>query len=147
MKYPLDELMDKRSILLLKIERIDDQEVRERLWKEFSDYTVAIWGYINEGVCTIDQVEEWHKELYETNGKMWDLEADIRGGKEGTMSLEEVGKRAIEIRNFNGVRVAIKSKIVETIGMGYKDIKINHASTQSYKDYKKSNPVGNPKNF
>ena len=112
MRYPLDELLDKRSIVLLKIERIKDDDLKERLWKEFSDYTVAIWQYIEERTCTIRQIEEWHKELYESNGKTWDLEANIRKGQLDHMSLEEVGKTAIKIRESNGIRVAIKSKIV-----------------------------------
>lgn len=139
MKYPLDELLDKRSIVLLKIERIKDDDLKERLWKEFSDYTVAIWEYIKEGFCTIQQVEEWHKEIYIANGTTWDLESDIRKGQINDMSLEEVGKTAIKIRESNGIRVAIKSKIVEISGIGYKDIKINHASLDSYKKYEKDN--------
>src|SRR3989344_706650 len=139
MRYPLDELLDKRSIVLLKIERIKDDDLKERLWKEFSDYTVAIWEYIKEGVCTIQQVEEWHRELYESNGATWDLESGIRKGQIGDMSLEDVGRTAMKIRESNGIRVAIKSKIVEIVGIGYKDIKINHASIESYKEYEKKN--------
>ncbi len=143
MRYPLDELLDKRSIILLKIERIQSEELKERLWKEFSDYTVAIWEYIKEGICTVQQIEEWHKELYESNGITWNLESDLRKGKDGEMSLEEVGKRSIEIRKSNGIRVAIKSKVVEITGVGYKDIKMNHASIDSYKEYER-NRLTNP---
>jgi len=136
MRYPLDELLDKRSIIQLKIERIEDSEDRKRLIKEFSDYTFAICDYINEKVCTKEQVEEWHKHLYDANGNTWDLEAKIRKGQIGNISLEEVGKTAIAIRENNGVRVRIKSDIVSKTGIGYKDIKINHASEKTYK----SNP-------
>ena len=131
MRYPLDELLDKRSIIQLKIERIEDNEDKERLKREYKDYTNAIQEYIREGVCTKEQFEWWHLELYRANGKTWDLEANIRKGQIGDLSLEEVGKTAIKIREANGIRVGIKSKIVETIGMGYKDVKINHASEQN----------------
>lgn len=133
MRYPLDELLDKRSIIQLKIERIDDSEDRKRLIKEFSDYTFAISDYINERLCTIAQVEEWHRRLYDANGNTWDLESKIRRGQVGNLSLEEVGKTAIAIRESNGVRVRIKSDIVEKTGIGYRDIKINHASEKTYK--------------
>lgn len=133
MRYPLDELLDKRSIIQLKIERIDDSEDRKRLIREFSDYTFAISDYINEKVCTREQVEEWHNKLYDANGSTWDLESKIRKGQIGDLSLEEVGKTAISIRESNGVRVRIKSNIVEKVGIGYKDIKINHASEKTYK--------------
>lgn len=131
MIYPLDELMDKRSIIQLKIERIENNEERDRLKKELKDYAWAIEEYIRKGVCTKELVEKWHKELYEINGKIWDLEADIRKGQLKDLTLEEVGKRAIAIRENNGQRVRIKSRIVSVTGAGYKDIKINHASQNS----------------
>lgn len=128
MRYPLDEILDKKSIIQLKIERIDDSETRERLLREIKDYEQAIKEYIEENICTVEEVLEWTKKLYEINGKIWDLEAAIRQGREGELGLEEVGRRAIKIRENNGVRIRIKSQIVDQIGRGYKDIKINHAS-------------------
>lgn len=134
MRYPLDELLDKRSIVQLKIERIYDEEDRQRLRKEFEDYTGAIREYVSEGVCTTEQVRKWHQELYDVNGTTWNLESNIRKGQLGDMSLEEIGRTAIAIRESNGIRVRIKSKIVEQVGVGYKDIKINHASEKTYRD-------------
>ncbi len=128
MRYPLDELLDKRSIIQLKIERISENLEKENLWKEFIDYTLAINEYIIEKVCNKEEINTWSKELYEINGQIWDLEAEIRKGREQELGLEEVGRRAIEIRRKNGIRVSIKGEIVEKTGMGYKDIKINHAS-------------------
>lgn len=128
MRYPLDELIDKRSIVQLKIERIQDDSERERLRKEFQDYTQAIEEYVREEVCKLENVHEWHNQLYQANGATWDLESKIRTGQIGDLSLEEIGRTAIRIRESNGVRIRIKSSIVEKIGMGYKDIKINHAS-------------------
>ena len=140
MRYPLDELLDKKSIIQLKIERIEDNSDRERLKKEFSEYILAIEKYIQEGICSLEQSQGWYKELYEANGKTWDLESKIRKGQLGNLEdiniLAEIGRTAVKIRESNGVRVGIKSKIVEAIGLGYKDIKINHASEDSLRDYK-----------
>lgn len=139
MRYPLDELLDKRSIIQLKIERIENNFEKERLKKECSEYTAAIEEYIKEGICSLEQIEKWHKELYEANGKTWDLEASIRKGQLGNLGeinvLADIGRTAVKIRESNGIRVGIKSKIVEAIGMGYKDIKINHASEDILKNY------------
>jgi hypothetical protein len=132
MRYPLDELIDKRSIVQLKIERIEDDLDKERLRLESKDYSNAIKEYIDESACTPEQVEEWHKQLYEANGKTWDLEARIRKGQIGDLSLEEIGRTAIKIRESNGIRIRVKSDIVEKTGIGYKDIKINHASEKAY---------------
>jgi hypothetical protein len=54
---------------------------------------------------------------------MWTLEADLRKGKEGELGLEEVGRRAIAIRDLNKQRVTLKNSISK-----FKDIKINHVS-------------------
>ncbi|MBS3078621.1 hypothetical protein J4218_00700 [Candidatus Pacearchaeota archaeon] len=130
MRYPIDELIDKRSIIQLKIERIGDNSAKERenLRREFQDYTDAISEYVSEGVCTAEQAEEWHERLYKANGTTWDLETKIRRGQLEEISLEEVGRTAIAIRESNGVRVRIKAEIVSATGIGYKDVKINHAS-------------------
>ena len=135
MRYPLDELLDKRSIIQLKIERIEDNKDRERLRKESGDYSQAIEEFVGDRICTQENILEWEKELYETNGKIWDLEANIRKGQIGDLSLEEIGRTAIRIREINGVRVGIKSKIVKTIGQGYTDIKINHASERPSENF------------
>jgi len=135
MRYPLDELLDKRSIIQLKIEGGDEKLNRERLMKEYQDYSKAIEEYISDKICTREQVEAWHKELYEINRKIWDLEDNIRKGQTGHLTLEEVGRTALAIRDSNGIRVAIKAKVVSTIGIGYREIKINHASEQAIKRY------------
>lgn len=130
MRYPLDELIDKRSIIQLKIERIEDEEDKERLKEEFVDYTQAVEEYIKEEVCSSKQVETWHKLLYEVNGVTWDLEVNIRKGQIGDMKLEEVGKTTIAIRENNGKRVRIKSEIVRKTGIGFVDVRVNHASAK-----------------
>jgi hypothetical protein len=134
MRYPLDELIDKRSIIQLKIERIEDEEDKRRLEKEFRDYTLAIEEYVGEGACSSEKVSEWHRRLYEAKGTTWDLEVNIRKGQTCNMPLEEIGRTAIKIRESNGIRVRIKSEIVKTTGIGYRDIKINHASQKTYED-------------
>jgi hypothetical protein len=135
MRYPLDELLDKRSIIKLKIERIEDDIDRERLREEYKDYSEAIKEFITESTCTQKNILEWSEMLYEANGKIWNLEANIRKGQIGDLSLKEIGLTAIKIRESNGIRVGIKSSIVQTIGQGYTDIKINHASEKTLKNY------------
>ena len=126
--------------IITKIERIEDNSDRERIKKELSEYREAIFEYVREGKCSPEQIEQWHKELYEANGKTWDLEARIRKGQlenlEDIIVLAEIGRTAVKIRESNGIRVGIKSKIVEATGIGYRDIKINHASQDTLKDYK-----------
>lgn len=121
MEMPLPELLDRLVIVRLKAERIGDKKKKEEL--EF--YNKELENYRKKGFIIKN---EWLKKLYEVNGKIWDLEADIRKGKEGELGLEEVGRRAIEIRNLNKTRISIKNEITEITGSGFKDVKVNHAS-------------------
>lgn len=130
MRYPIDELLDKKSIIQLKIERIKDYTGKERLKKEFSDYENAVGEYKQAGISE-EVIEKGYKDLYEVNGKVWDLEAAVRQGRDKELGLEELGRRCIAVRELNKVRIKIKSQIVEATGIGYPDIKINHVSAKS----------------
>lgn len=120
MKMPISEILDRYSIAILKKERANaDNEI------ELNDLNLEINNY-REINSTL--ISEYIDKLIEINGKIWDLESDIRKGKEGELGLEEVGRRAIQIREFNKIRVGYKNKIVEYFNEGYKDIKMNHVS-------------------
>lgn len=120
MKLPISEILDRYSIAILKKVRANAENE-----KEIKDLENVISNYrlINEKI-----ISEYIDNLLDINGKIWDLESDIRKGKEGELGLEEVGRRAIKIREFNKIRVGYKNKLVEFFDEGYKDIKINHAS-------------------
>ena len=118
---PLPEILDRLSIIQLKIERIGEPHLK----KEAEEYEKAIREFEQKGVRVN---KEWLINLKIINGKIWDLESDIRKGKEHLLGLEEVGRRAIAIRELNKQRVGLKNKIVEETGLGFKDVKMNHAS-------------------
>lgn len=65
--------------------------------------------------------------LLVANGNVWKLESAIRRGKEGEMSLEEIGRRALAIREFNRFRVSLKDALSKTMG-GFRHVKTDHAS-------------------
>jgi len=121
MEIPLAELIDRYSIMRLKAERIGDPYLNN----ELVVLQHSIDRYKERGTLVS---EEWIQKLYEINGKMWDLEYDIRKGKEGELGLEEVGRRALLIRDLNKQRVSVKNEIADMTGSGFKDIKMNHAS-------------------
>jgi len=123
MEVPLAELLDRLVIVKLKLERIKgcDKE------KEYEFYLKELEEYKKKGVKVKD---EWLEKLYEANSKIWDLESDIRKGRDGELGLEEVGRRAIAIRDINKIRISIKNDIVEETKSGFKDVKMNHASSE-----------------
>lgn len=121
MKMPISEILDRYSIAILKKERADAENS-----KEISDFRFEIDSYLKDHYEFINQKI---KDLIQVNGDIWDLESDIRRGKEGELGLEEVGRRAIKIREFNKIRITYKNDVVDYFGEGYKDIKINHVSS------------------
>lgn len=111
---PASEMADRLSIAILKHQRTDND-----MSDEINSYKTELSSY---------EVSDFIDKLVEINGKIWDLEADIRAGKEGELGLEEVGRRAIAIRGFNKIRVGYKNEMVEKFNEGFKDIKVNHGS-------------------
>lgn len=114
MFYPSADLYDRYTIECLK---------RDRASAENTAHIIAL----NNAIEQRGRYEDLIEELYTVNGQIWDLESDIRKGKEGELGLEEVGRRAIAIRELNNKRIFIKNlvaaRFVET---GEK--KYNHAS-------------------
>jgi len=110
----LGEIADRYSIIKLKSERTD-VDCKE----EFDTLKNELNG---------DEIYAYVDQLYEVNGRIWDLESDIRKGKEGELGLEEVGRRAIMIRDFNKERINIKNTINTIYKTGFIEKKINHAS-------------------
>lgn len=122
MKMPISEIADRYSITRLKKERVPEKELGDvDLSKELAAYKSELDQY--------PDIENFLERLYRINGEIWDLESDIRKGKEGQLGLEEVGRRAIEIRGKNKIRVGIKNEMVALFKEGFEDVKMNHAST------------------
>ena len=115
MEMSLGEVADRYSIVKLKSERteIDCTEELQALTEELNK---------------VEGVTPYIQQLYDVNGRVWDLESDIRKGKEGELGLEEVGRRAIMIRGINGERVAIKNTVNKIYKTGFLETKVNHAS-------------------
>ena len=126
MKTSISEIADRYSILRLKSERI----LTENLKDELALYKSELDFYINETIYryTNEYIYSYVNRLYDVNGKIWDLESDIRKGKENELGLEEVGRRAIQIRELNKIRVSIKNEMVDKYKEGFKDVKMNHVS-------------------
>ena len=110
----LGEIADRYSIIKLKSERTD-VDCKE----EFNTLKNELNG---------DEIYAYVDQLYEVNGRIWDLESDILKCKEGELGLEEVGRRAIMIRDFNKERINIKNTINTIYKTGFIEKKINHAS-------------------
>jgi predicted nucleic acid-binding Zn-ribbon protein len=113
MKMPISEILDRYTITKLKSERTTE-DVKE----ELDSYRKEIDKYSD------NRVNKYIKKLYDVNGRLWDTEGDIRKGKK--LTLEEVGKLALKVRDLNCERNGIKAEVVDEFSEGFKEIKINY---------------------
>jgi hypothetical protein len=123
---PINELCDRLTIAELKMERLSETEVdKELLSKQIN--------YLREGVDKDNaKLLDLISRLKEINGKMWDLEYDLRKGLDLELGLAEIGKRAVAIRNHNRNRVAVKNEITNLVQQPeFVDCKMNHVSSRS----------------
>lgn len=126
-EVPLGEIVDRYNILRLKMDRIDnltpDQIINE---KPFLKREIERHGHAIEGFCQkcADIDNELIQKLYDIHAELWNIESDIRQGKENLLGLEEVGRRAIAVRRINRERINIKNIIAEKSKTGFKEVKI-----------------------
>ena len=71
MRIPISDLIDKMTIIKLKIERVGEPHLK----KEYEEYKKVVINYKIQGE-TIGK--EWFDKLYDINGKIWDIEFGVR---------------------------------------------------------------------
>lgn len=107
--------MDRYTILMLKVTRLTEGAPHKEIIE------------VNNALSELEVDQRYIERLFKVNRSIWDLEADIRQGKEGQLGLEEVGRRALKIRDLNAKRVAIKNEVNELYG-GHLEVKVDHAA-------------------
>jgi hypothetical protein len=70
--------------------------------------------------------------IAQTNLTIWDLEHSVRNAAEGSISLAEVGRRAIMIRNTNKIRIENKNILDKRM---FVEEKIKHLSEDTYSNF------------
>ena len=121
MERDVSDILDRYNIAKLKAERIGTEENK----REYNAFGLAL----QEIVVKHPHVPllMFSNLLYKINTMIWDFESDLRQGKlDGALS--EVGRRAIEIREHNNLRVQTKNIVNFILQEGFQDIKKNHIS-------------------
>ena len=116
MMFPVIELVDRYCIAKLKFEKTSANQA------ELNFYQTQIADY-NTQIITreLDQ-------LYQIHAQIWSLESELKSGVEHQLPLEEIGRRAIQIRDWNNKRMALKNCMAEKLGCSVREIKRDHAS-------------------
>jgi hypothetical protein len=114
--FPIVELVDRLAIAEIKFNRTQSNQ------EELSWYSAQAQQF------GIDVATEEYQKLKEIHNKIWELEAQLKSGRESELSLEELGSRAIEIRDYNKKRIALKNLIAGKLGCAVREIKKDHLS-------------------
>lgn len=120
MEVPLPEIIDRISILKLKIER-GNHEAKRFFEKELEEYRKALKEFEEKGIKI---KRDWGKRLYIINKFQWNLESEMNNARKEE-NLEKMGQIYIELQISNKKRVSVKNRIAEETGEGFKDIKVN----------------------
>jgi hypothetical protein len=115
-KFPVIELVDRLAIAEVKFQRTGANR-EELLWYKDQAMHINISEIVNE-----------YEDLKRIHNEIWELEAELKTGREAELALEEIGRRAIAIRDHNNKRVALKNLIAEKLNCSVREIKKDHLS-------------------
>ena len=114
--FPIIELIDRYLIAELKFEKTKENII------ELDYYQQQVKKINTNPVQSlIDDLKQIHRNI-------WDLEKELKSGFEQDLSLEEIGRRALLIRNENNKRLRIKNTLAEKLGCKVREIKHEHLS-------------------
>lgn len=118
--YNIGDLVDRLSILSRKIYFGEEIAISEHRYLEKLLEEAGLPGKLITNVIRVTQM----------NIEIWNLEHEMRKCAEGTAntSLEEVGRRAIKIRDLNRKRIEYKNLINDIAGNNFRETKVNHLS-------------------
>ena len=114
--FPVVELFDRLAIAELKFEKTQ-LNIEELEW-----YKTQCSRFDINLIC------DEYSNLKEIHKQIWNLESELKSFKEHKLSLEELGKRAIQIRNLNHERIQYKNKIAKKLDCSVREIKSEHLS-------------------
>ena len=115
--FPVLELMDRLCIARIKWEKTQAN-------KEELDWYEREWSKFNSNA----DIEEHITRLTAIHKEIWNLEWQLKSGVEHELPLEEIGRRAIAIRDWNNKRLVVKNSAAELLDCPVREIKSNHLS-------------------
>ncbi len=125
MKYlPELELIDRLCIARIKFERTSGGNQDELDWYE-TQYRELITELSPE---QLTRLQNDIAEITKIHNKIWDLEWQLKSGVEHLLELDEIGRRAIAIRDWNNRRITYKNSIAALFNLKMREIKTDHLS-------------------
>lgn len=114
--FPIIELVDRYSIACLKYDKTQaNKEELDFYIQQLADYDIV-------------NIQSELEELYDIHQQIWNLEYQLKSNRENELELDEIGRRAIAIRNLNNKRIKLKNTMAEKLGCTVREIKKDHLS-------------------
>lgn len=116
--FPVVELVDRYAIAMTKHHKANgiNQQEMDYYQTQIDKFPLAL-------------IEDDLAILLDIHNKIWDLESDLKSGRESNLPLEEIGRRAILIRDWNNKRIAVKNRVAEKLAADtVREVKKDHLS-------------------
>ena len=113
------ELLDKISILEIKIEKIKNPELKKQAKKEFE----TLNSNKEKSIKMTPDIEKLYLKLKETNLKLWKIEDEIRACEKNSDFKENFIKLARSVYFNNDTRSSLKLNINQKLGSNIIEVK------------------------
>ena len=113
------ELLDKISILEIKIEKIKNPELQKQAKKEFE----TLNSNKEKSIKMTPDIEKLYLKLKETNLKLWKIEDEIRACEKNSDFKENFIKLARSVYFNNDTRSSLKLSINQKLGSNIIEVK------------------------
>ena len=113
------ELLDKISILQIKLEKIKNEDSQKEIQKEYK----ILKEIQNSSIELTDTIKDLLKSIKEVNLVLWDIEDKLRIYEKNKNFGKDFIKSAREVYINNDKRSKIKSEINRILGSNIKEIK------------------------
>ena len=121
---PVLELIDRLCIARIKHERTQGTNQAELDW--YQERYQQLIGTLDTDQRSI--LDHNIAEITVIHNKIWDLEWQLKSGVEHLLPLDEIGRRAIAIRDWNNRRITYKNSIAALFSLEMREIKTDHLS-------------------
>ena len=113
------ELIDKITILEIKLTKISNNEKLNEIKKELSSLNETLKKFIPE----LDEIKTYIDELKKINLKLWDIEDGKRAAEKNKKFDDKFIELARNVYKFNDERAKIKLSINNALGSNIKEVK------------------------
>lgn len=117
MKFPVIEIVDRYAIAVVKHEKTQGANSQELA------FYLAQMENANINPC-----HQLVVDLIAHHAYVWSLEDEFKKGRIDNLPLEEIGRRALHIRDVGHIRTKLKNAIAELAGDSVREIKQDHIS-------------------